>query len=241
MFLFDAPVGAAYHLVTALATMFHPVFGGPATAAAIVLFTLGIRLLLLPLAVAQARGERARARLAPQVGLLREKHAGNPERAQREISALYAAEGASMFAGCLPALAQWPFFAIMYRLFVSASVAGGPNVLLAHTLLGAPLGQNLTGVVGTFGLLSPEALVFFGLLTLIAAVAWWSSRRMRAATATAGDAGTGAAGRVLRLLPYGTVAMAALVPLAAGLYLLTSTAWTAAERALLRRDVALAA
>jgi YidC/Oxa1 family membrane protein insertase len=239
MFLLDAPVGAAYHLVTALATMFHPVFGGPAAAAAIVLFTLGVRLLLLPLAVAQARGERARARLAPRVGLLRKKHAKNPERAQQEISALYAAEGASMFAGCLPALAQWPFFAIMYRLFVSASVAGGQNLLLAHTLLGAPLGQNLMGVVGTFGLFSPEALVFFGLLTLIAAVAWWSSHRMRAAAVAAEEAG--AVGRVLRLLPYGTVAVAALVPLAAGLYLLTTTAWTAAERVLLRRDVTLAA
>jgi YidC/Oxa1 family membrane protein insertase len=51
----------------------------------------------------------------------------------------------------------------------------------------------------------------------------------------------GTVGRVLRLLPYGTVAVAALVPLAAGLYLLTTTAWTAAERVLLRRDVTLAA
>jgi YidC/Oxa1 family membrane protein insertase len=43
---------------------------------------------------------------------------------------------------------------------------------------------------------------------------------------------------VLRLMPYGTVVMAALVPLAAGIYLLTTTTWTAAERALLRREVA---
>ena len=34
-----------------------------------------------------------------------------------------------------------------------------------------------------------------------------------------------------RIVPYTTVVIAAFVPLAAGLYLLTTTAWTAAERA----------
>jgi YidC/Oxa1 family membrane protein insertase len=42
-----------------------------------------------------------------------------------------------------------------------------------------------------------------------------------------------------RMLPYATVAVAAFVPLAAALYLVTSTAWTLAERALLQRSRAL--
>ena len=36
-------------------------------------------------------------------------------------------------------------------------------------------------------------------------------------------------------MPFATLAAAAYVPLAAGLYLLTTTVWTAAERALLTR------
>jgi len=40
------------------------------------------------------------------------------------------------------------------------------------------------------------------------------------------------------VLPFATVAIAAFVPLAAGLYLATSTAWTLAERALLARSPA---
>jgi YidC/Oxa1 family membrane protein insertase len=43
-----------------------------------------------------------------------------------------------------------------------------------------------------------------------------------------------AAGAVARLAPYATVVVAAFVPLAAGLYLVTTTAWTLAERMLLR-------
>ncbi len=38
-----------------------------------------------------------------------------------------------------------------------------------------------------------------------------------------------------RLLPYSTLLVAALLPLAAGIYLLTSSCWTLAERAVLRR------
>jgi YidC/Oxa1 family membrane protein insertase len=49
----------------------------------------------------------------------------------------------------------------------------------------------------------------------------------------AGQAGV--AGAVARLTPFVTVAIAAFVPLAAGLYLVTTTAWTLAERTLLRR------
>ena len=57
-----------------------------------------------------------------------------------------------------------------------------------------------------------------------------------AARAT-GLPGPGAAvpAALTRLLPYATVAVAAFVPLACVLYLVTSTAWTLAERALLQR------
>jgi YidC/Oxa1 family membrane protein insertase len=38
-------------------------------------------------------------------------------------------------------------------------------------------------------------------------------------------------------MPYLTVVVAAFAPLAAGLYLLTTTAWTQAERTVLRRRI----
>ena len=42
---------------------------------------------------------------------------------------------------------------------------------------------------------------------------------------------------ITRLLPFTTLVIAAFVPLAAGLYLLTSAAWTLAERTVLRRRI----
>ncbi|GAA2585882.1 membrane protein insertase YidC [Actinomadura fulvescens] len=227
MFLLDVPVSVAYDLVTGLADALSPVTGDLATVAAIVVFTAAVRLVLLPLAVAAARGERTRMRLMPELQALQKKHSRDPQRLRRETATLYEKEGATPLAGCLPMFAQLPFFFVMYRLFMSATVAGHQNILLSHTLLAAPLGQNWMSVLGA-GLFSPASLVFLGLFALLAAVAWWSSRRVMA---------EGPMANVARLLPFGTVVTAAFVPLAAGIYLLTTTVWTAAERAVLHRRV----
>jgi hypothetical protein len=57
-----------------------------------------------------------------------------------------------------------------------------------------------------------------------------------AAGASADQASRISAG-LARFIPYATVILAAFLPLAAGLYLLTTTAWTLGERILLRRAV----
>ncbi|WUD75126.1 membrane protein insertase YidC [Streptomyces sp. NBC_00510] len=68
------------------------------------------------------------------------------------------------------------------------------------------------------------------ILVVVAAVAYWSYRRARKAAPDA----QGLA-KHLPLLSFGTLVTAAVVPPAAGLYIATSTAWTAAERAWLHR------
>ncbi|MCZ7477352.1 YidC/Oxa1 family membrane protein insertase [Micromonospora sp. WMMC273] len=226
---------AAASVVTWLADVLAPLTGGAATAAAIVLFTVAVRLLISPLTVAQIRGERRRTALAPEVRELQRRYADDPARLQSELFALYRNAGASPVAGCLPALLQAPFFLVMYRLFATGD--GAPQ-LLGERLAGVPLGWHLGD-----GLAGPVPLVFGVLLAALLALAWWSSRRMRRAAAATGTVagtpteGPGAAvlGRVLPLLPYGTVLVALVVPLAAVLYLVTTTAWTALEQVVLRR------
>jgi YidC/Oxa1 family membrane protein insertase len=240
--LFGMPVDLAYHLVCWLAAILAPLLGGLAAAAAIVLFTMLVRLVLLPLSYYAFRGERARNRLLPQVQALQRRHAKDPERLQRELSALYRAEGTSMFAGCLPLLLQVPFFSLMYRLFLSHSVAGAPNSLLSHRLLAAPLGSWWLGGAGPF---SAQGAVFAAVFLLLAAVgvaAIRAARRTRAAAAApTGPAAQGSAaadravGWLSRVMPFGSLVMAAIVPLAAGLYLLTTASWTLAERAAINR------
>jgi YidC/Oxa1 family membrane protein insertase len=243
--LFGLPVDLAYHLVCWLAAILAPLLGGLAAAAAIVLFTMLVRLVLLPLSYYAFRGERARNRLLPQIQALQRRHAKDPERLQRELSALYRAEGTSMFAGCLPLLLQLPFFSLMYRLFLSHSVAGSPNSLLSHRLLAAPLGSWWLGGAGPFSAQGAVFAVVFLLLAAVAVAAIRAARRSAAAAAhptpaapAAADA-QGSADRVVgwlsRVMPFGSLIMAAIVPLAAGLYLLTTASWTLAERAAIKR------
>ena len=254
------PVGAAYYLVSALAHLLTPVAGGLAAAAAIVLFTAVVRLLIAPLSLRSLRGQAAMARLAPQVQALQKRYGRQSERFQRELTALYKREGTSPFASILPLLAQWPFLSVTYLLFRSATVNGAPNQLLSKGLLGVPLGAHwLSGA----GLLSVHDVLFLAVFALLAAVCWLSARLARRSApaaaqaaavpasgavrkSTAGTrpdpaealANSKAAGLLTRVLPFVTVVFAAFAPLAAGIYLLTTVAWTLAERGLFLRRTA---
>ncbi|WP_052422707.1 YidC/Oxa1 family membrane protein insertase [Nonomuraea candida] len=208
-------------MIDSLVTFVINLSGGSA-ALGIVLFTLAVRLLLLPLNVRQARTMRIRERLAPRLRELRERHGRNPERLSKELNALYAKEGTSPFAGFLPMLGQLPFLWLMYR------VATHPTALVGHDLFGAPLGHQVAAVVANYGLVSGPFLVFVSVIALVIAVAWLSSRQIKVV-----EEQPEVLTKIMRLLPYGTVLAALVLPLAAGLYLLVSTAWAVGERAVL--------
>ncbi|MET9884870.1 YidC/Oxa1 family membrane protein insertase [Streptomyces sp. NPDC006430] len=202
-------------LVVELGRLLEPVLAESATAAAIVLFTVLVRLALHPLNRAAFRG-------------------------------------ATPLAGVLPVLLQLPVFFLMYRAFSSS------GELLDHRLFAAPLGARWSDALGDGGLLGAQGLVFLGLFAAVAAVAAWSAVRGRRAAAASASApviavprrkgGPGVAAEVsaeqqevlrklggaLPLLSFGTLITAAVVPLAAGLYLVTTTAWSVAERAWLQ-------
>jgi len=233
--IFGAPVNAAYHVVLALATALSPLLGGLAAAAAIILFTAAVRLLLTPLSFRAIKGMDAQARLAPQVQALRKQHADRPEEFQRALAALYRSAGTSVYAGCLPILVQWPFFSVMYLVFRSPVIRGARNVLLTHGLIGVPLAGHWLSGAGPF---SAHGAVFAGLFLVLAGVGWLTARINRglAAPGAGSASASGQAPAILaRIAPYLTVAIAAFLPLASGLYLATTTTWTLGERAMLRR------
>ena len=184
--------------------------------AAIVVLTVIVRVLLIPVGISQTKAEWNRRRLAPALAQLRERHKKNPQKLQEKTLELYKKEGVSLFAGIGPAFAQAPVLAIVYGLFVRASIDGHANALLAATLLNVPLGAHLLtgGVAG---------VAIFAVLLLVIAASALVTRRMTTATGW------------LSWLPLIAVPFAAIVPLAATLYITVSTLWTLAERAVLRR------
>lgn len=223
--LFHATHTAVVHLSTLLA----PVGG---VAAAVVVVTMLVRLLLHPLTRAAVRGERARAALAPQLAVLRKKHGKDTVALAQAMTDLHRAAGVSPLAGFLPMLLQAPVFIVLYQLFASATVAGQANVLLDSTLAGVPLSAHL--FVPAAGWL-PHLAVFGCVVAVLTALAWASSQRAVRLAALQAEPPTGLPAALPRVLPYAILLSAVVLPLAALLYLVTSTAWTVAENALLRR------
>jgi len=100
----------------------------------VVLLTVLVRLVLLPLGVAQVRSFQKMARLAPRQRELQAKHKGNPQKMQEELAALYKEEGVNPAAGCLPLLLQLP---VMYGLFDAL------RIYHYHSHMGLFIWQNL--------------------------------------------------------------------------------------------------
>lgn len=172
---------------------------------AIVVLTAAVRLALVPLSLRSLRGTRSREALQPQLQALRKKHHKDPASLAREIQELHRRAGVSPLAGMGPMLLTLPVAMALYRML---------------GLLGNPLGTHWIPLAVTG---APAAVVLAALLGGLLLVAWLSSRQQPAQPA------------FLRVLPFGTVACAMVVPLAVSVYLLTTTAWTVAERAVLPR------
>ncbi|MDH6626664.1 YidC/Oxa1 family membrane protein insertase [Streptomyces sp. LBL] len=211
-------------LVQHLADLLQPLFGATAAAAAIVLFTALVRLLVHPLSRAAARGQKARTQLQPKIAELRKKHAKNPGKLQQAVLELHAEEKVSPLSGCLPSLFQLPAFFLLYHLFSNTTIGDRTNELLTHQLFAAPLGQRWTDALGDGGgMFGGAGLVYVGLFALVSAVAAFNYRRTKSMTAAApavpvGDGaqlpGMGAMSKVMPLMSFFTLFTVAVVPLA---------------------------
>lgn len=256
-----AVFNAAYATVEGLTALFTPIAGAGAAALAIIVLTMLVRTALIPVGISQVKAEWTRRRLAPKLQALQRKYKKNPQLLQQKTMALYKAEKTSPFAGMLPTLAQAPVLSLVYALFLRSTVDGHANALLTEHLFGVPLGTSFVHLVTT-GTLLPGIAVYAVLFAIMAATAWLSrgtalrlapptelaqnpavqnpTARNSAAQNPAAQSTDAAASLanltgILSWLPFITVVFAAFVPLAAALYLVTTTAWTLGERAVLRR------
>ena len=80
----------------------------------ILLFTIAVRLVLLPSSFKQQKTSAKQARLAPKLKELQEMYKNNPQKMQEEQQKLYARENANPMSGCLPMLIQFPVIIGLY-------------------------------------------------------------------------------------------------------------------------------
>ncbi|MEU9085629.1 YidC/Oxa1 family membrane protein insertase [Streptomyces sp. NPDC048357] len=231
------------HLVAELGRLLEPVLAQSATAAAIVLFTVLVRLALHPLSRAAFRGA------TPAAGCL-------PLLLQLPVFfVMYQAFSSSKVGGEANEL-------LGHRLFAAPLGSRWTEALGEGGLFGAQ-GLVFLGLFGAIAVVAAWSAVRGRKAAAVAAATAATAAASAAPPAGRGKAKPGAAkakagakagakpgakagvvaevtaeqqevmrklGGVLPLLSFGTLITAAVVPLAAGLYLLTTTAWSVAER-----------
>ncbi len=82
---------------------------------AIVLFTVVVKLLLLPLQIKSQKGMKKQQKVQPLVAELQKKYANDKEKLQTEMMKLYKENNVSMTGGCLPLLIQFPILIGLYQ------------------------------------------------------------------------------------------------------------------------------
>lgn len=85
---------------------------------AIVVFTILIRIAILPLTAQQQRSTKRMQELQPELKKLQEKYKNDREKLAQEQMALYKEHGVNPFGGCLPLLIQFPILIGLYQAII---------------------------------------------------------------------------------------------------------------------------
>ena len=90
----------------------------------IIIFTILLRLVLMPLTLIQIRSQRHQMRIQPQLKELQRKFKGDREGMARAQMQLYKEEGINPAAGCFPLVLQLPILFGMYAAMTQLSTMG---------------------------------------------------------------------------------------------------------------------
>ena len=82
---------------------------------AIILFTIVIKLILMPLQIRSQKAMKRQQKVQPIIMELQKKYANDQQRLQQEMMKVYKENNVSMTGGCLPLLLQFPILIGLYR------------------------------------------------------------------------------------------------------------------------------
>ena len=116
---------------------------------AIILFTVIIRLLILPLNIKSTKSNAKLQEIQPELKKIQEKYKNDPQKMQLESSKLMKENNVSMFGGCLPTLLPLPILFALYGVFRNITPTPGADTsfLFIPNIFAANSGFTLIGIV----------------------------------------------------------------------------------------------
>ncbi len=97
---------------------------------AIVIFTVIIKMMLLPLTLKQTKSMKAMKELQPEMEKIKNQYEDNKEKQQEAMMELYQEHNVNPIAGCLPMILQMFIIIPLYRTILAMSDAFGDEVFL---------------------------------------------------------------------------------------------------------------
>ena len=83
----------------------------------IIVFSIALKILMMPLSKGQLESSRKMKLLAPEIAKIREKFSDNAQKQQQETMALYSRYGVNPMGGCFPMLLQMPILYTLWTVF----------------------------------------------------------------------------------------------------------------------------
>ena len=149
---------------------------------AIVIITIGIRLIFFPLANYSFRSMAKMKAVQPEMVRLKELHKEDKVKLQQEMMALYRKEKINPASGCLPILIQIPFFFAIYKmLFISLEMRHQPFFGWIKDLSD----KDPTSIFNLFGLIpwDPPSFLIIGIWPILMGASMWVQQKLNPAPA----------------------------------------------------------
>jgi YidC/Oxa1 family membrane protein insertase len=193
---------------------------------AIMLLTLGIRLLMFPIAQKQFSSMAAMRVVQPKLKALQDKFKDDKPRLQQAMMELYKTEKINPLAGCLPILIQIPIFYALYKvLMLSVEMRHQPFVGWIDDL-SAPDKATFLNLFGYLDF-TPPSLLAVGVLALLLGITMWAQFKLNPPSPDPIQA------QMFAIMPW--ILMFVMAPFAAGLliYWITNNILTIGQQKLL--------
>ncbi len=106
---------------------------------AIIVFTILIRVLLLPLSIKQTKSTAKMGTIGPEVKKVQAKYKSDPQKSQQEVMKLYKENGVNPMGGCLPMIIQMPILFSMFYVFRNLDFNGSGFLWMKDLTLPDPI------------------------------------------------------------------------------------------------------
>lgn len=143
----------------------HSLTPGASYGITIIIFTVLIKILLLPLNIMQTKSTIKMQAVQPKLLEIQKKYKNDPQKLQEAQVKLYKEEGANPLSGCLPLLIQMPILIAVYQVFQVKDIFAGsnaaaqflwiPNIALKDPYYILPVLSGLSTYVSTL-MLTPK-------------------------------------------------------------------------------------